>query len=111
LGGPGAADGGVACNERQVQREGGGDDQRVERVAGEHQRVGCEYLIGREVQGLIRRAAEQVVEELLRAAAQVDATHTGEQARLPDDCHGHIDDRFARLAALEQAPTLTTEPA
>ena len=58
--------------------------------------------LGRDVERLIRRVAEQIVEEGANGAPQVDARHARQQAALPDDAVGHVENRVAPLAAIEE---------
>jgi hypothetical protein len=45
--------------------------------------------------------AEEIVEERLHRASQVDAAGPRQQADLPDDGHGHVEERLLALAGVE----------
>ena len=74
----------------------------VERIAGESKLVGKKHLFGRQLEGLVRRIAEEIVEERTNAPPQVDARDAREQAALPDHRHRHIQDGLAALASIEE---------
>jgi hypothetical protein len=49
----------VARHQRQARCKGGGDDEPVEGITGEAKLVGEEDLVGREIERLVGRIAEQ----------------------------------------------------
>src|SRR6185369_13376201 len=67
------ADVGVTSDERQIDGARRRTDERVEGIAVEPQLVGQIDLLWRDVDGLIRGVAEEVVEERPDRPAQVDA--------------------------------------
>ena len=76
----------------------GGDDETVERVAREAQLVGKEDLVGRQIEWLISRVAEQIVEKSSNAPPQIHASRAREQAALPHHCRRHVENGFPALA-------------
>jgi hypothetical protein len=67
-------------------------------------------MLGREIDRLIGRIAEEIVEKSPDAAAKRDAGHACEQAALPGDSDRHVEDNLAALAALEQPDGPRAEP-
>ena len=74
---------------------------KFEWIATKSEFVSDTDLLGGHVEGLIRRVAEQIVEEATDGAPEIHARHTRQQADLPHDNRRNVDDRLLTLAALE----------
>ena len=99
--GAGRANVGIARQQRQRQRSGSRDDERVERIAREAQIVCLIDLLGRQVDGVIRRVAEEIPEKVPNRAPQVDPAGPRQETHLPDHGHRHEHERLLALAGLE----------
>ena len=88
-------------SERQRERSGGRDDERIERIARETQIVCQVDLLGRQVDGVIRGVAEEIAEKVSNRAPEVDPAGTRQEAHLPHHSHRHEHERLLALARLE----------
>ena len=99
----------VARHQRQRQGSCGCDNQRIERIAGESQLVGEVDLLQRQIQRVIGRVAEEIVEEGASGTPQVDPAGTCQQTDFPNHGRRDVDEGLLALAGLEVCRRPTTQ--
>jgi hypothetical protein len=91
----------IARQEGKLQVSRRGANEGIEGIVVGARRIGQVNLMGCEIEGLVGRVTEQVLEKTLQSAPQIDAADACKEATLPDDGRWDVDDRAAALGCLE----------